>query len=223
MNVRRTLGVLYVGLLGAGTAFAQDPVKVDPAHYKVILDNPTVRVLKISYPAGSKSVMHQHPDAIVVALAPAKVRFGMPDGTSQDSDMVNNGAMYTPAGKHLPNNVGTNAVDAILVEFKAPKPGTATVPTSRPNMAVKTLADGPYGTAILSTADPTFHEAAGTKHDYDQVVIALEDSAISLSLDGKAPKTSWKRGDVQFIGRGTPHESKNLGSKPVEFVIVAIK
>ena len=48
---------------------AQDPVKVDPSHYKVVLENAAVRILKIDYAPGSKSVMHQHPDAIAVLLS----------------------------------------------------------------------------------------------------------------------------------------------------------
>ena len=73
------------------------------------------------------------------------------------------------------------------------------------------------------TASPNFQEPAGTKHDYDQVVIALAPSQMSLSINGKPAKTTWARGDAQFIGRGTPHESKNTGGKPTDFVIVAVK
>ena len=36
-------------------AFAQDPVKVDAAHYTVVFENPAVRVLKIRTPAASRS------------------------------------------------------------------------------------------------------------------------------------------------------------------------
>jgi hypothetical protein len=46
---------------------------------------------------------------------------------------------------------------------------------------------------------------------------------MSLAIDGKPVKTTQTRGDVQFIGRGTPHEAKNISGKPVDFVIVAIK
>ena len=46
---------------------------------------------------------------------------------------------------------------------------------------------------------------------------------MSLSIDGKPAKTTWARGDVQFIGRGVAHESKNTGGKPVEYVIILIK
>jgi hypothetical protein len=198
-------------------------VKVDSAHYKVLAENATVRVLKIDYPAGGTSTMHQHPDTIVVALGPSKVRFATPDGKTQDSDLANESAQYAPAGTHLPQNVGTTRVDAILVEFKAAAPGTAALPSSRPGMAMKVLAEGPKGMAYLTKADSTFEEPAGSKHDYDQVVIALGPAQMSLSIDGKPAKTTWARGEVQLIGRGVPHESKNMSGKPVDFVIVAIK
>ena len=131
--------------------------------------------------------------------------------------------MYTPAGTHLPANMGTGKVDAILVEFKGAAPGTAALPASRPGMTLKILAEGPRANAILSTADATFAEPAGTKHDFDQVVIALGPSQMSLAIDGKPAKTTWARGDVQFVGRGVAHQAKNTGGKPVDMVIVAIK
>lgn len=212
-------------VLGAAlplAAAAQDPVKVDSAHYKLLLDNASVRVLKINMPAGEKSPMHAHPDAILVPLATAKARFTMPDGKTQDMEVIKETAAWTPAGTHSPANVGTTGVDAILVEFKG-APGTATLPAARPGLQAATLVENPRAVAIKTTAAPDFHEAAGTTHEYDQVVIALGAADMSLAIDGKAPVTKWQRGDVQFIGRGTKHESKNTGGKPVEFIIVAIK
>ncbi len=223
MKSLKVVCVCSFAVLWSGAAFAQDPVKVDSGHYKVLLDNASVRVLKISYPAGAKSSMHQHPEAIVVPLADSKVQFTLPDGKTEDSNLANEAAMYMPAGTHNPTNVGTSAVDAILVEFKAKAPGTAAIPTSREGMSMKVLAEGPRAVAYRTTADPKFQEQAGSKHDYDQVVIALAPSQMSLSIDGKPAKTTWARGDVQFIGRGVPHESKNASGKPVDYVIVAIK
>jgi quercetin dioxygenase-like cupin family protein len=223
MKTVKTLCVCSLVLLWSGSAFAQDPVKVDSSHYKVLFENASVRVLKISYPAGAKSQMHQHPEAIVVPLADSKVQFTMPDGKTEDSSLANEVAVYMPAATHNPANVGTGAVDAVLVEFKTKTPGTATIPATREGMGMKMLAEGPRAVAYRTTATPTFQEPAGTKHDYDQVVIALGPSQMALSIDGKPAKKTWARGDVQFIGRGVPHESKNAGGKPVEFVIVAIK
>ena len=223
MKTWKTLCVLSLVLVWSGNAFAQDPVKVDPTHYKVVFENASVRVLKIGYAPGAKSVMHQHPDSIVVPLAASKVQFTLPDGKTQDNDLANEAAQYTPAGTHNPTNVGKGPVDALLIEFKTAAPGKAALPTSRPGMELKVLAEGPRATAYRSTASATFAEAPGSKHDFDQVVIALGPSQISLSVDGKPAKTSWARGDVQFVGRGVAHEAKNTGGKTVDMVIVAIK
>jgi len=204
-------------------AAAQDPVKVDPAHYKVLLDNPSVRVLKIDMPVGAKSVMHAHPDAMLVVLSSGKARFTMPDGKTQDQELAKDTAAYTPAFSHLPANVGTTPVDAILVEFKAKSAGSATLPSARPNVQLTTLAEGPRAAAFKVTLMPDFHEAAGTTHDFDQVVIALGATDTSLVIEGQAPVTKWKRGDVQFIGRGVKHESKNPTGKPIDIVIVGVR
>ena len=45
---------------------------------------------------------------------------------------------------------------------------------------------------------------------------------MSVNVEGKA-KTTWKRGDALFIGRGMKHESKNSSGKPLDVIIVAVK
>jgi quercetin dioxygenase-like cupin family protein len=222
MKAWTLLPAMSLVLIG-GTAFAQDPVKAAAKHYTVVIENPSVRVLKASVPAGAKTAMHQHPDSVVIPLGATKVRFTMPDGKSEDSELLSESAMYTPAHTHSGTNIGTTAVDVLIVEFKTPAAGTATVPNARDNMAIKILAEGPRAVVYRATADPTFTEPAGTTHEYDQIVIALGPAQMSLAIDGKPAKTTWRRGDVQFIGRGVPHESKNAGAKPVDFIIAAIK
>jgi quercetin dioxygenase-like cupin family protein len=204
-------------------AAAQDAVKVDPGHYKVLIDNPSVRVLKVAYMSGAKSPMHSHPDALLVSLQDSKVRFTLPDGTTQDMEVGKEKAAYTPAATHAPANVGTTPVDALLVEFKAKEPGTASVPSSRPGMQANVLAEGPRAIAFKTIPAPDFHEDPGTTHDYDQVVISLGANDLSLAIEGQPTVTKWQRGTARFIGRGVKHESKNLSNRPTEFVIVAIK
>lgn len=210
-------------LTGSVVILAQDPVKVDSSHYKVVLENPAVRILKIDYAPGSKSVMHQHPDAIAVLLSAAKMRFTTPDGKSEDLDRPIDSALYTPAGSHSPANIGSTPLSAVLIEFKTPAPGKAVIPASRPGLTMTTLAEGPRAVAARVTSDAKFQEAAGTKHDYDQVVIALGTGEVQLNVEGQAPRTKWVRGDTVFIGRNVGHESKNLTGKPLDFVIVSIK
>jgi quercetin dioxygenase-like cupin family protein len=61
---------------------AQDPVKVDPKHYTVEFENDKVRVVRIEYAPGEKSVMHGHPASVVVFLNDSQGRFTYPDGKS---------------------------------------------------------------------------------------------------------------------------------------------
>jgi quercetin dioxygenase-like cupin family protein len=96
----------------------QDPVKVDPEHYKVELENDRVRVLRITYGPREKSVMHSHPDGIAVFLTDQHSRFTLPDGKSEENRFIPGQTMWFPAGSHLPENLADQPLEVILVELK---------------------------------------------------------------------------------------------------------
>ncbi len=116
-----TLVVLCTVVLFNSKSLAQDAVKVDPKHYKVEFENDQVRVLRISYGPGEKSVMHGHPNAVAVALTDVNGKFTLPDGKTQAVTQKAGMSLWTPAGKHLPENVGDKPFELILVELKAGK------------------------------------------------------------------------------------------------------
>ncbi len=114
-----TAAVIAYGVAAhAQTAAKADPVKVDPKHYKVEFENESVRVLRISYGPGEKSVMHSHPNAVAVFLADGNSRMTTPDGKSQDMPIKAGAAQWTPAGTHLPQNIGDKPFQLVLVEMK---------------------------------------------------------------------------------------------------------
>lgn len=222
MKILTALAAIAIAL--PSTALAQDPVQVDPAHYKVLAENDIVRVLKIDYPLGETSKMHRHPDAIFIPLGDATGTFEGADGSRTERPVKSEQPMYTPADTHRPSNTGKTPIDGILIEFKAAKPGTAMLPTSdRPGMKATVLAEGPYATAYRVTAAPGFKEPVGTTHAFAQVSVVLGPMDMWLSIDGKPPITSWKRGDVALFAHNEPHESRNTGSTPQSFILVAIK
>jgi quercetin dioxygenase-like cupin family protein len=118
MKLRIGLCCAVVCLLGATTAVAQDAAKVDPKHYKVEAENDQVRVLRVHYGPGEKSVMHSHPGQVVVYLTDGTIRFHMPDGKSQDATGKAGETQITPAVVHNPENTGKTPFDAIVVELK---------------------------------------------------------------------------------------------------------
>src|SRR3989449_5746820 len=114
--------------LAVSAALAQDPVKVDPKHYKVEFENAQVRVLRIHYGPHEKSVMHSHPNSVVIPLADSRVRFTTPDGKVQERELKANASAWEAAEIHNPENLTDKPIDAILVELK----GRAAAPAKTP-------------------------------------------------------------------------------------------
>ena len=112
-------------------ASAQDPVKVDPAHYKVETENAQVRVLRVHYGPHEKSVMHSHPPAVAVFLTDGAVRFTDANGKTQDSTVKKGQALYTPAQTHNPENTGDTPFDLVLVELKGTAGKAAAEPSEK--------------------------------------------------------------------------------------------
>jgi hypothetical protein len=95
-----------------------DAVKADPAHYKVELENDLVRMLRIKYGPGEKSVMHSHPAGCATFLVDQTFTFTMPDGKTQDDVRRAGEVSCGDAEVHLPQNTGRGTAEVILVEFK---------------------------------------------------------------------------------------------------------
>jgi quercetin dioxygenase-like cupin family protein len=119
-----------LGMAFVMPAMAQDPTKVDAKHYKVEFENDQVRILRITYGPKEKSVMHEHPNAVAVFLTDGKAKFTSPDGKAQDAPIKAGTAQFTPAGKHLPENVGDKPFELVLVEMKG-KPAAPAAPAGK--------------------------------------------------------------------------------------------
>ena len=123
-NLTIAASLTLAGTIALGVAvYAQpaanaDPVKVDPKHYKVEFENESVRVLRISYAPGEKSVMHHHPNSVAVYLTDGMARMSTPDGKSEEIPFKAGVTAWTPAGTHLPQNIGNKPFQVLLVEMK---------------------------------------------------------------------------------------------------------
>jgi quercetin dioxygenase-like cupin family protein len=222
--MRRALFLLGAAAVFAATASAQDAAKVDTKHYKVVAENERVRVLAASVEASDKGVMHEHPDSFVVFLTDAKVRFGLADGTtSPEVSRTAGDVMVTEATKHKPENLG-GAFKAYVIEVKAgapaPAPVAGAVPApSGPKMSRTPIVSGPHGEAVRTKVEAGYEEAAGSKHEYDAVVVPMTDGTSTLTLEGKS--VAMKKGEAYLISRGVAHSVK--ATAPGESVVVYIK
>jgi quercetin dioxygenase-like cupin family protein len=96
----------------------QDPVRVDPKHYTVELENEQVRVLRIKYGPHEKSVMHGHPALVGVMITGGEIRFSYPDGRTEDITATAGQILNFPAMEHLPENLGDQPFEVVVVELK---------------------------------------------------------------------------------------------------------
>jgi quercetin dioxygenase-like cupin family protein len=112
---------LFVLALAVPTALAQDAAKVDSQHYKVESENSRVRVLRARYGPHEKSVMHSHPELVAIFQTDGRIKFTYPGGKTEVREMKAGQTLFTPAVRHLPENLGDSDIEIILVELKTPK------------------------------------------------------------------------------------------------------
>jgi quercetin dioxygenase-like cupin family protein len=205
-------------------AAAQDPVKVDAKHYKVLFDNDQVRVLKIRYGAHEKSVMHEHPDAVAVYITDAHGKFNLPDGSSMPSEGKAGEAMFTPAGKHLPENVGGKPFEVVLVELKG-KSGSAAA------VSIDPVKVDPEHHAVVLENDRVrvlrIKFAAHDKtrqHDHPNgVSIPLTGGQSKITTaDGKTRTGGGQAGAASWLA-AERHVVENPSAKAAEVILVELK
>jgi quercetin dioxygenase-like cupin family protein len=86
---------------------------------KTLLDNEKVKVVEIRIPAGEKLPMHSHGRYLSYTMNPAKVKFILPDGTSNVAEYDRGVVRYAEAGiTHEIENVGSTDVFNLDIELK---------------------------------------------------------------------------------------------------------
>ena len=94
-----------------------DAVTADPTHYSVSFENDLVRLLRVRYGAGEKSVMHRHPASCAVFLTDQTFNFTLPDGTTAPASVPEDALGCNDANVHQPENIARDA-EFIMIEFK---------------------------------------------------------------------------------------------------------
>jgi beta-alanine degradation protein BauB len=113
-------------------AEAQDPVKLSPRMYKVLLENEHVRVLEFRAKPGESEPMHAHPAATVYSMSGGRLKLTTVDGKSSIIEGKAGSAVWSPPTVHRYENIGSTESHEIIVEIKNARPA-ATPPAKRPN------------------------------------------------------------------------------------------
>jgi hypothetical protein len=95
-----------------------DPVKLDPKHHIVVLENERVRALRTILEPHLKSPMHEHPHYVVVYLTDLHTTMTLGDGRSVDNPRRPGEIAWRDALKHITENIGDHTAVEIQVELK---------------------------------------------------------------------------------------------------------
>ena len=95
-----------------------DPVKLDPEHHLVPLENDRVRVLRTILEPHLKSPMHEHPHYVVVYLTELHTTMTLGDGRTVDNPRRPGEIAWRDALKHVTENIGDRTAMEIQVELK---------------------------------------------------------------------------------------------------------
>jgi len=96
-----------------------DVLKVIPENYKLIIDNPFVRVLEARIPAGTEEKPHRHLKGVSVCLTEYTLEARtLPDGLWVRNERKPGTTYWSDAGLHQVRNVGKTESHTIRIELK---------------------------------------------------------------------------------------------------------
>ena len=95
----------------------KDPVETNGAHYRVIFENDSVRVLAYSDAPGDKTTPHEHPNSVMYTLGAFKRRLVSGD-REREVEMTGGVAVWLDAQEHSGENIGTTNTEVVFVELK---------------------------------------------------------------------------------------------------------
>ena len=102
-----------------------DPVRTNPQHYSVVLENDRVRVLLYTDRPGDRTTSHVHPDSVMHTLSSFRRRLHAGD-THRDVEMPAGLTGWLPAQEHAGENTGDTETRVLFVELKGTAAGDAT-------------------------------------------------------------------------------------------------
>jgi quercetin dioxygenase-like cupin family protein len=110
----------------AGRANAQAVMTVAKEHYKVLVDNPYVRVVENTLAPGEKDPMHTHPAGFYYVTRPGTMRVVFADGRKLTwTPKADERGWSDAESAHTSENVGSAPMSYVLVEIKPARTASA--------------------------------------------------------------------------------------------------
>lgn len=243
--MRTRLAVLLILLvttaLGQSARRKAQPVAIaaEPL-YKLVLENPRVRVLQAEIPAGKTTTFHRHEaDYVLISLSPARVVERIAGKPARTANFAVGETQLVGGGlAHVLTNSGATPYRAVFVELLGaagePPPRT---PGQRRNPCVYPaggITDKCPGTFMQKRswkgATVTVHQLAPGavlgrhEHKSDHLAVAITPLHLQSAIEGQQPvHLTWQPGEVAWVQGGMSHSLSNEGQQPARFVTIELR
>lgn len=97
---------------------SMDPVVVGPTIYKLLMDNPKVRVMEATFTPGAKIGMHSHPDHLGYVLMPGTLNITGSNGKTETFKLKKGDTVWLDRQTHSAMNTGKTTIKVLIVELK---------------------------------------------------------------------------------------------------------
>jgi quercetin dioxygenase-like cupin family protein len=111
----------------AASANAQDPIKIEPKHYKLDFENDKVQVVSVHYGPHESSALHDHPGGVVVVLTAGHLRFTDEYGKTREVFAKPGEVRWYAPFKHRVENLSGSSYDAVYIGLKNKSAGAVSM------------------------------------------------------------------------------------------------
>ena len=220
------LSAVAVLVLGATMVWAQDPVQVAPANFRVEFENDRARVLRFNVGRGEKIPMHEHPPYVTVYLTDARARITLPGGKTRRVGRKAGETAWNETQTHSSEIFSDKPQQLILVELKgkpaAGKPAPLALdPLKIAGQHFKVEFENGQVRVLRSYVDSY---AAISMHEHPhRVIVSLRDGHLkSILPDGNTVEIRRQAGEVAWRP-ATKHATENLSQDPYEEIAIEFK
>jgi quercetin dioxygenase-like cupin family protein len=210
-------------LLGVTAGWAEDAAQVSP-DYKVEIDNAWVRVLRVRHPPHAKIPLHEHPNAVGVALTDVHEKITGTDGRPRNVDRKAGEVSFSPAGAHTEENVSDQPLEAVIIELKSGAPKSP--PISRDPVKLDpthhiVLLENDRVRVLRTILEP--HVKSPMHQHPHYVVVYLTELHTTMKLgDGRVVDNPRHPGEIAWRD-ALEHQTEQMGDETAVEIQVEIK
>jgi len=205
------------------------PEKVSPDVYEVLLENETVKVMKVSFAPGQEDNMHDHYPFTFHLLDGGKAQVTMPDGKVNEREIPSGFIGHNGTGvRHKVKNIGSNEINIILIEHK--QIGSTPTFNNDVNLAPHLVSPDIYNivhedeqikvyTAIFRSGESDkVHE-----HGVNTAYVINGGKVQIAGPDGSVNERTVPDGAVLFSDKMVRHQVKNIGETDIKVLLAEYK